>query len=170
MVLYPENASRLFLPEKIMETERINAKDIKDDFKYPHDYFPAHLKRNGSMSPKLVLILLVLMLTATMWSCDAGKEPGDSPNGRQLPQATDADQNSFERLYKQARLQESQSRYAEAIQTFIACLDLQPEAYSVWLDLGKCHLRIGQFAEAEAVFQQAVTLKSEIAEGFYLWG
>ena len=70
-------------------------------------------------------------------------------------QLSAADILAFESSYKQGLLWMDQGRFKDAVQSFGVCLKLRPDHYGARFTLGQCHLRIGQYDQAEKTLRLA---------------
>ena len=101
-----------------------------------------------------------------------GPEVEDAPPSVAAPKAVAGAgrQDELERLHKQAQLRVEQNRYQEGIDLFQRCLVLDPDAFAVRMDLGRCYTRIGQFDTAVQTFQKALETDPSSAEANYMLG
>jgi Flp pilus assembly protein TadD len=108
------------------------------------------------------LIISVFLWTIGLlfweWGCKSGKK------------YTETTTPSRGMLLERGMLLFNQGRFDEAVQSFLACVELDPDDHEVRFILGRAYLSLGRFAEAVETFRLVVEKAPDQAEARYFLG
>ena len=104
-----------------------------------------------------------------MRACSAALDAGLDAAGRQLCGHL-ADQNDPEKLVLLGQLYGDHAQYADAINPLVRAVQLDPESYDAWRNLGLSYFRLQRYREARQPLERAVALRPDLFDTLNLLG